>query len=87
VEATLPAMGQEGLTLPPNRSALDSILPSPFTLPPPPAPPMTVETPGPRTEPDPSLLPPPPPTPSKAEQPKAETPKGDLPSDPFSPKE
>jgi len=85
VEATLPPMGQGGMTLPPGHSpAIDALLREPFTLPPPP--PAKAETPGSKTEVDPLLLPPPPPAP-KNEQPKAEPPKGDLPSDPFAPKE
>jgi hypothetical protein len=87
VEATLPPMGQGGMTLPPGQSqALDAILREPFTLPP--APPAKAETPASKskTDVDPLLLPPPPPAP-KEEQPKAEPPKGDLPGDPFAPKE
>ena len=84
VEATLPPMGQGGMTLPLGHPALDAMVPTPFTLPPPP--PAKAETPGSKTEPDPLLLPPPPP-PSKDQQPKGETPTGDLPSDPFAPKE
>ncbi len=88
VEATLPPMGQGGMTLPPGHPALDGMVPSsPLSLPPPPPspPPVKAETPGSKTEPDPALLPPPPP--ASKDAPKAETPKGELPSDPFAPKE
>ena len=93
VEATLPPMGQGGMTFPPGHPAVEGVMPSPLALPPPP--PAKAETPaagggtGSKIEIDPLLLPPPPPPSApKADEPKAaETPKGDLPSDPFAPKE
>jgi hypothetical protein len=92
-ELTLPAGGQGSMTLSPDHPPIGGTMPSPLSVPLPP--PLSGPILGPagteaskaKAESDFILLPPPPPAPKGEQKPKPDASKGDLPSDPFLPKE